>query len=75
MFERQKFFVEDTCIGCELCKMNCVNHAIEIQSQKPIWVKKDIQCVYLVYIIVLNLRFNMENIQKNTGNLTTNKKA
>ncbi len=37
------FSVEDTCIGCGLCRKKCPIQAIEIHNGKPVWIKE--RCV------------------------------
>ncbi len=32
--------VENSCIGCGLCAKECPENAIEIQNEKPVWVKE-----------------------------------
>lgn len=36
----QLFKVNDTCIGCGVCAGQCPAGAIELQSQKPAWIKE-----------------------------------
>lgn len=43
MRKTNHFIVEDTCIGCGLCARKCPVSAIEIQSEKPVWIRD--QCV------------------------------
>lgn len=43
MRKTSHFKVEENCIGCGLCERNCVESAIEIKSNKPVWVKKHCQ--------------------------------
>mgnify|MGYP004566840683 CR=1 FL=1 len=33
------FYVEESCIGCELCAGKCPVQAIKMQDKRPIWVK------------------------------------
>lgn len=37
-----KFYAQDTCIHCGLCQTICPSQAIELEDEKPKWVKK--QC-------------------------------
>jgi NAD-dependent dihydropyrimidine dehydrogenase PreA subunit/flavodoxin len=39
----KKFSVDDSCIGCKLCAQKCPVDAIEMQNNRPVWVKE--QCV------------------------------
>ncbi|MGH4037813.1 MAG: EFR1 family ferrodoxin [Sphaerochaeta sp.] len=39
----KKFTVDDSCIGCKLCAQKCPVDAIEMQNNRPVWVKE--QCV------------------------------
>ena len=45
------FYVEDTCVGCGLCAKQCPVHAIEIQNEKPVWIKEHctlcLRCLHL----------------------------
>lgn len=36
----ERFSVEDSCNGCELCARMCPIGAIQMQAGKPVWVKK-----------------------------------
>ncbi len=36
----ENFYVEESCIGCGLCKNGCPSEAIEIKNGKPVWVKE-----------------------------------
>ena len=55
--------------------MNCVNHAIEIQSQKPVWVKE--RCTMCLSCLHHCPKFAIQygKHTKKTDNITTNKKA
>lgn len=35
-----RFNVQASCNSCGLCKQKCPSHAIEIQNNKPVWVKE-----------------------------------
>lgn len=37
-----KFYVQDTCIHCGLCQITCPSQAIQLEDEKPKWVKE--QC-------------------------------
>lgn len=37
----KRFKVNEDCTHCGLCESICPNKAIQIQNQKPVWVKKD----------------------------------
>lgn len=39
-----KFAVKDNCTGCGLCSQICNSKAIEMQNNKPVWIKKT--CVH-----------------------------
>lgn len=49
-FTRTKpFRVTDACIGCGMCEKQCPTNAIELQSGRPVWVKK--LCVHCMACI------------------------
>ena len=36
-----KFYAEDTCIGCGLCERNCPQQVIKLENGKPVWTKAE----------------------------------
>lgn len=51
----QLFKVNDTCIGCGVCAGQCPAGAIELQSQKPAWIKeKCLLCLGCVHKCPMN---------------------
>ena len=52
------FYVEDTCIGCGLCAMQCPVKAIEIQNGKP--VRKKEHCTLCLRCLHLCPKFSIQ---------------
>ena len=63
----KRFNVDDKCISCGLCERVCPSKAIELESGKPIWVKK--QCEFC---LACYNRCPVNSIQ--IGNWTKNRK-
>ena len=40
----EKFFVDETCVGCKTCAKRCPVGAIEMRDKKPVWIKE--RCVH-----------------------------
>ena len=38
--DTERYYAEDTCIGCGLCEANCPVDAIELVDGKPVWKEK-----------------------------------
>lgn len=44
-----KFYAEDTCIGCGICAKGCPKHTIELKNNKPVWGKECLQCLACIH--------------------------
>lgn len=64
MRKTKHFSVGATCVGCGLCSKNCPVQAIEMQHQKPVWVKE--KCVMCLGCLHRCPKFAIQ-YGKNTG--------
>ena len=64
--QTEKFYVEESCIGCGLCVKRCPVQAIELKDNKPVWIKK--QCELCLRCLHTCPKFSIQY-----GNGTTKK--